>query len=491
MRKLFLASVLLAVFTAPAAADVQYQGVINQEEVRMNTSVELECEDRCPISRWSLTWYIPENAEIIEIRDSYGEIDDYDRTGRSVSITTNTGEPRRSETVEIRMKIDEDAENVYEDLDYRRLTAYGIENEPTTGVFRVRNIVSGWAGYGFESSFSENEMRIKGNGTTAIRVNFGQGVEKEFYEFFGEERDNSSEAYRLAVGTTGQVQDFRRFPVSVMPTAVYNRTRPSWSAGEYMAGNIALRDNLGEDYLPTLAHETVHGLNDRFLKWDQTRSSYIEEGVSEHVEYLMQKKLYRNERVKTGTRQVFGESEEYRVREEDGVYRYTKRSSGDPERLWNYYQQDLEFMKDWNPSRYPDYRDFGYAYSELLIKNHLVNTDETVRDLYADISPDRAIDSPEEKWNYLSQFMEMEPCNYDSRERFDQCLEEINEHDYTIYDASSIQRGSSSLGFDEIQVPNRTEVEERNTEKGELELGDVSFRDFLTGFLEYILSLLE
>lgn len=491
MRKLFLASVLLAVFTAPAAADVQYQGLISQEEVMMNTSVELECSDRCPVSRWSLTWNVPENAEIIEIRDSYGEIEDYDRTGRSFSITTNTGEPRRTETIEIRMRIDEDAEKVYKDLHYRRISLPSLGGEETTGIFEVEDMVSGWVGYGFESSFEEEELRIQGEGATKIRVNFGQGEEKDFYEFFGEERDNSSEAYRLAVGTTGQVQDFRRFPVSVMPTAVYNRTRPSWSAGEYMAGNIALRDNLGEDYLPTLAHETVHGLNDRFLKWDQTRSSYIEEGVSEHVEYLMQKKLYRNERVKTGTRQVFGESEEYRVHEEDGVYRYTKRSSGDPERLWNYYQQDLEVMKDWNPSRYPDYRDFGYAYSELLIKNHLVNTDETVRDLYADISPDRAIDSPEEKWNYLSQFMEMKPCNYDSRERFDKCLEEINEDDYTIYDASSIQRGSSSLEFDEIQVPNRTEVEERKTQTEDLGEGEVSFRDFVTGFLEYILSLLE
>lgn len=489
MRKLLLAAFLVTMFLAPAAADVQYRGVIGEDEVRMNTSIQLECDDPCPVSRWNLAWSLPENAEITGIQDSLGEIDDYERTGSSVSITTNSGEPRRQETIKISMVVRDDAENVYEDLHYRRLSLPSLSGEETTGVFQVEDMISGWVGHRFESSFDGQELRIQGTGATNIRVNFGQGQETEFYEFFGDDRDNSSEAYRIAVGTTGIVQQFPRFPVAVMPPGVYNETRPSWSAGEYTAGNIALRDNLEENYLPTLAHETVHGLNDRFLKWDQTRSSYLDEGVSEHAEYLMQKKLYRNQRVKTGTRQVFGEDEEYRVREDDGVYIYTRRSQGDKERLWEYYQQGGEIMKDWNPSRYPDYRDFGYAYSELLIKHHIVKNDETVRDLYSDIAPGRAIDSPEEKWDYLSQHMEMEPCNYDSRDRFDSCLEEVNSHDYAIYSASSIQRESSVLEFGEIEVPNRTRVEQKNTETQDS--SEYGFQDFIRGFVQYLLSFVK
>jgi hypothetical protein len=203
----------------------------------------------------------------------------------------------------------------------------------------------------------------------------------------------------------------------------------------------------------------------------------------------MWKKLYRNNRVKTGTRQVFGDDEEYRVEEDDGTYIYTRRSQGDREMLWNYYQDDMDLMQDWNPSQSEEYREFGYAYSELLVKNHIVNTGENIRELYSDISPGRKSESGEEKWSYLSQQMEMEPCNYDSRERFDDCLDEVNSHEYPVYSASSIQRGSSTLRFDEIDVPNRTEAQEKRAESRSGE--EVSFLDFLQGFFRYLRSLLS
>lgn len=486
MRKPVLSAVLLLLFLAPAAAEVQYTGDIGEDRVMLNTSIKLECSDPCPVSRWGLTWTLPENAEIIEIRDSLGEIDDYERSGRSVSITTNTGEPRRTETVRIRMRIEKDAEEVYGDLHYRKLSLPSLSGEETTGVFHTDDMISGWVGYDFQSSFQDDEFRFQGEGPTNIRVNFGEGMEKEFYEFFGEDRDNSSEAYRVAVGTTGMVQQFRRFPVSVMPPARYNQTRPSWSSGEYMGGNIALRNNLGEDYLPVLTHETVHGLNDRFLRWDQTRSSYIDEGVAEHAEYLIRKKLYRNDRSDTGTRQIFGEDEEYRVREGRDTYVYTLRSQGDRDELWNYYRNDRDFMKSWNPGSSAEFREFGYAYSELMIKNYIVNQG-TVRQLYSQINPDRQFDSPEQKWSYLSQYMDMTPCKYDSRQQFDRCLDDINSHDYTVYSASSIEHSQGSLEFDELKLPNRTVVEERNRTGVN---SATSFVEFLSGFFDYILSLL-
>lgn len=487
MRKLFLALLLLTLLAASAAADVQYSGVIDQQEVRLNTSIQLECSDPCPVSRWGLTWNLPENAEIVEIRDSIGEIEDYERSGRTVSITTNTGEPRRTETVKIIMRIREDAEPVYDGLHYRQLSLPSLGGEETTGIFRVEDMVSGWIGYGFETSFSEDEFRFKGEGPTNIRVNFGEGEEEKFYEFFGDDRNNSSEAYRVAVGTTGVVQDFERFPVAVMPSGTYNQTRPSWSSGEYIAGNIALRDNLGDDYLPVLTHETIHGLNDRFLKWDQTRSTYIDEGVAEHAEYLMRKRLYREDRIKTGTAEIFGDDSEYRVEEGGDTYIYTRSSQGDRDRLWKYYQEDTEVMKEWNPGLSQEYREFGYAYSELLIKNYIVNQG-SVRDLYSKIDPGQKIESPEEKWSYLSQFMEMEPCNYDSRERFDRCLDRINDYDYPVYTATDIRRESSQLEFDEIKLPNRTVNDGNDLISGSTSNSGVTFVDFLQGFLDYLLS---
>jgi hypothetical protein len=485
MRKILTLLVFAAFFAVSASAEIQYQGTMNENRVEMNTSIQLECDDPCPVSRWSLAWNLPENAEIIEIKDSLGEIEDYQRTGRSVSFTTNS-EKRYNETVKIWMRIDEPAEEVYDGLYYRKMSIPSFSGEKTTGKIEVENLVSGKVGFGFDSSFVSEEFRFSGNGPTNIRVNFGQGMENRYYEFFGEDRDNSTEAYEISVGTTGLVQNFKRFPVAVMDNRSYNEKINRWSSGQYVSGTLSLRDDLGDDYLPVLVHETIHGLNDRFLRWDQTDSTYLDEGVAEHAEYLMKKKLYRNDRVKTGTREVFGESKRYKVEEEDGTYVYTVRSQGDRDQLWNYYQDDREFMKAWNPRETSEAREFGYAYSELLIKYYVANNG-TVRDLYSDIAMDERIESPEQKWNALSQHMVMEPCNYDSRERFDNCLDEINDHDYPVYTARP-DSTRSQLEFEEIKVPNRTATDSAVEEN--IERTRVTFQQFLKGFFEYLGSLI-
>ncbi|MFT4893109.1 MAG: hypothetical protein ACI8Z7_000907 [Candidatus Nanohaloarchaea archaeon] len=485
MRKTLTLLVFAVLFAVSASAEIQYQGSMNQEEVVMNTSIQLECDDPCPVSRWSLSWNLPENAEIIEIRDSLGEIDNYDRTGRTVSFTTNRDE-RYEETVRIRFRVEEPAEEIYDGLYYRKMSVPSFRGETTTGRIQVENLVSGKVGFGFQSSFVDEEFRFSGEGPTNIRVNFGEGEQTRYYEFFGDDRDNSSEAYELSIGTTGLVQNFERFPVAVMDNRTYNEKVNRWSSGEYVSGAISLRDDLGNDYLPVLAHETVHGLNDKFLSWDQTDSTYLDEGVAEHAEYLMKKKLYRNGRVETGTREVFGEEKEYRVEEQDGTYIYTLRPQGDRERLWRYYQDDREFMESWNPRQSEEAREFGYAYSELLIKYYVVNNG-TVRDLYSNIAMTERVEDPEQKWEALSEHMVMEPCNFDSRERFDSCLDSINDYSYPVYTATP-DRSRSQLEFKEIKVPNRTE----NSQKLEQQVENttVTFQQFLKGFFEYLASLI-
>jgi len=485
MKRILILTAFVALFTVSASAEIQYQGTMDESEVVMNTSIQLECDDPCPVSRWSLTWNLPEKARIIEIKDSLGEIEDYQRTGESVSITTNS-EERYNETVQIWMKIDEPAEEVYDGLYYRNMSIPSFSGEKTTGKIEVEDLVSGKAGFGFGSSFVNDEFRFSGEGPTNIRVNFGDGVESRYYQFFGEERENSTEAYEIAVGTTGLVQEFERFPVAVMNNRSYNEKVNRWSSGQYISGTVYLRDDLEEDYLPVLTHETAHGLNERFLRWDQTDSAYIDEGVAEHAEYLMKKKLFRKNRAKTGTREIFGESKKYKVEEEDGTYVYTLESQGDRDRLWNYYQNDGEFMKEWNPREDTDTREFGYAYSELLIKYYIVSNG-TVRDLYSNIEVDQEIESPQQKWDFLSNHMVMEPCNFDSRNRFDNCLDEINDHDYEIVTGKPDTSSRSSLGFEEIKVPNRTR--EGSGIKETVKRTQVTFQQFLKGFVDYLLSL--
>lgn len=220
-----------------------------------------------------------------------------------------------------------------------------------------------------------------------------------------------------------------------------------------------MRQDLGDEFLPVLTHETVHALNERKLNWDDTSSSYFEEGTSTYVEFLVQKKLYGDERIDRPPRELFGEDVRFDPDPTDNYYN-TLPPKGDADVLWGYYQNDEDFMKQWNPfDSPPEYRSFGYAYSELVIKNHIVNANGSVRDLYSQIDVDREISDPEEKWSMFSEHVDLTPCKHETREEFDECLENINSYNYTVYSAEPSQTVEGNLDVRRLEVPEREEVE--------------------------------
>ncbi|MBC5793322.1 MAG: hypothetical protein H8Z69_04805 [Nanohaloarchaea archaeon] len=453
--------VLLIIFIASSAAEVQYSIEADREKILMNTTVKLDCQEECPVSNWRLDWKIPENAEIIGINDSLGRIDSYTLSNDSVIVSTNKGRPRNSETLQIRMKINEEAEKIHEDWHRRELSLPSFKGEKTTGTVKVVDFISGWIDYGFLSSYKGSKMQFRGEGPTNIRLNFGKGNVTDYFNFFGSLPENADEAYTVAVGTIGQVQGFERFPAATLPSEKYNRTVNRWSAGEYVSGSIRLRKNLGESSLPVLSHEVVHGLNDRKLKWDGTKSSYFEEGTSEYAEFLMRKKLYNSGRIDIGPRSLFGEKEEYRSEIEGKNVIYSLESKGSRETLWQYYDQNMSFMKNWNPHNFADYRDFGYAYSELVMRNY-VRDNGSIYELYEGMDFDSKVKSPEEKWEFFSKRMDMKPCNYNEREKFEKCLEKVNDFDYPVYTAKP-EGSSSNLEIQKLSLPNRTQEVKRKT----------------------------
>ncbi|MFB6147981.1 MAG: hypothetical protein ABEJ66_03785, partial [Candidatus Nanohaloarchaea archaeon] len=161
-------------------------------------------------------------------------------------------------------------------------------------------------------------------------------------------------------------------------------------------------------------------------------------------------------------------------------------SQGDREVLWNYYQEGRDFMKTWSAmeSR-PEIRSFGYAYSELIIRNYVARMNGSLRELYSHLSLNYKISDPQQKWRFYSQYLDMTPCKYESRDRFRECLETINEYDYPVYSAQPT-RDSKPLNITELEIPER----EKKT-GSKLPTGDVSFRQFLQGFVAYVFSSLR
>lgn len=462
MKKLLLLAFLLAAFSFTATADVYHEAEVSEEGMLLNTSIQLECENNCPVNKWSLTWQLPDSAEVIGVKDSIGEIDDYTVENDRIQITTNSGPKRRNETVLLQLNVTEDSEEIYNGLYQRRISLPGFSGEETSGVIRAENLISGWKSYGFETSYANSSMKFQGEGPVNLRVKFGEGTETDYYTFFGDYTGNVSQAYEISIGTTGLEQDFERFPVASMPSDVYNRTANRWSAGEYLGGSMMIRQGLGDDYVPVLAHETVHGLNDRELNWDRTSSAYFDEGTSEYIEFLVRKKLSAENRDVRPPGEVFGEDVRWDPDPNDRRYSLIP-SSGDRDELWQYYQNNRDFMKSWSSSD-SAYRSFGYAYSELLIRNYVSNGSQ-LSELYQSLDVDRKIEDPDEKWSIYSEHLDMRPCDYESRQRFNECLDEINEHDYSVYSAKP-SRNSTSLTVRKLEVPENSFRQDSNPVDG-------------------------
>ena len=248
VKKSLFALTVLVVFLSSASAEVFYEIDADQSSVEMNATLELSCQesgDNCPVNRWNLNWNMPEDAEVVGIKDSYGKIQDYSVNNGQVSIKTNSGSRRTSETVKIRMRVDRQAELIHDGLYKREMNLAGFQGEETTGVMTNEDLISGWTGNGFQESYEESRMTFKGTGSTSIRTNFGKGYKTKYYEFFRGVPENTDLAYEISVGMTGLKPSFDRFPVALMNPDNYEGSVVEWSAGEYVAGSFRMRNNLG------------------------------------------------------------------------------------------------------------------------------------------------------------------------------------------------------------------------------------------------------
>lgn len=486
VKKSAILFLVLTVLTSASTGEVFHEIQADRDKARLNTTLKLDCDpetSQCPVNRWRLTWDLPENAVVERIEDSNGQIQDYERQGSQVRIVTNSGQRRTSETVKISATVGEGAEKIHKGLYMRKLNLAGFAGESTQGVMKNSEIISGWTGRNFKTSFTQDNMSFSGTGSTTVRINFGTGNKARYYEFFGGKPENSSKAYEISVGMTGLTQPFQRFPVALMSPEDYENSVVEWSAGEYVGGSFRMRKNLEEEFLPVLAHETVHGLNDRQLKWDSTSSTYLDEGTAKYVESMVQLHL----RGKKKARNIFGEDTVYYERRNGTRYRVTEPSSGEKEKLWSYYRENRDFMKNWNPNDYPERRNFGYAYSELIIRNYVVNTEKTLRDLYQNMDPVGEISSNQEKWDYLSRNLDMTPCRYSDRKKFENCLEKINSYNYSIYRAKNISKDTQTLNLEPLEIKKPVKQEKINFTAGNHSFKGVSgFERSLSGFFASI-----
>lgn len=442
--------ILLMLLSGIAAASVQYNINADENQALINTTVQLECEGaNCPVASWSLTLDKPAGANVTDVEAARGEISNYQVHGDKILVQTRSDQPTETEFIEISYRVDEDAEELRDGLYTRKISLPGFSGESNSGTIKTMNLITASGSHGFETQVTNDTFKFQGEGPARAKLSFGEGHETEYFEFFGSRPDETSLAYEVAVGTLGFAHRSDKLPAAVLPNYEYNQTVNRWSSGRYIDGNIILREDLGSKFLSVLAHETAHALNDQHLKWDRTSSAWFDEGTSKYLEFLVEKSVDGQDR----TRELFGDEVAYVARENGDRYKYTLPPKGSKEKLWQYYQNNMSFMKAWNSDSRE--RNFGYAYSELIIRNH-ISKNNSLSELYTRLDREQAIEDNDEKWIYYSQYIDLRPCDHDSREKFESCLERINNHDYPVYTAEPSD-DTQELQIEELEAPNKSE----------------------------------
>lgn len=458
---LLLISVLILLIPL-SLSTVRHSIKVQKDNALINTTLELKSERK--VNYWRLSWIKPSNSEIISIEDSYGEIDDYEVDGKNIKIITNKGDSRKEGEVKIRLEVKDLVKKEFKPLRTISLNLAGFKNETSRVFLKTNGLLSGSYKAGFKAYFSNKTTKLKGKGPLNFKVSFAD-KKPNYDNFLIFEDYNISLAdnfYSYITAVTGTKPPFERFPIVVLPESEYNEKLNSWSAGMYKRGGIIfIRKSNMEKRTNTslLIHEATHGFNEQVLRWDNTNVRWFDEGVAKYMEYLV------NQKLGVVQAEIFGGTT-YFMREGSN-YRLSPR--GTPEDLWNYYKENKSFMKEWTPYKDRN-REFGYAFSELLIREYMKNNGyDSLRPVYNDLGEIKLSTNKTDLKNrrILNALgTDLKPCYMNDKEGLEDCLDEIHNQNPEIPSLEGLNFSDKELETD-FEEDNGTKLEENKTKQGE------------------------
>ncbi len=426
MKKFIFVIILLLSFSI-AEASTFYNIRLKGNDVLLNTTLVLESKD--PISIWEIVWSLPENSSVISVRDDIGEIKDYTISDKQITFSTHF---KRSNTryVYIDSKIENAVSDEFKPIYSVELSLSGLPDTKTVVEAHLPNVISGYASFGFVETYNESLAKFEGVGPVGMKV---------YYSFSGEEYDNFivfgdydatllDQLYSIVPNVTGVKSPFEKFPLMILTDEEFDKKINDWAAGTHLPGGlIVIRESTanGNSNVSIILHEVTHGHNAKIMSWDQTGIVWFDEGMGEFIEYLVNIILGVQQPSLFGKETVISE----------GGKSFILLPKGDINDLWDYYQNDLDFMRFWN-TKNPTRREFGYAFSELVIRDYVKTYGiESVKTVYQELAKvDHTVSSTTEHNTIILDAMNynLKPCFSHNYDNFVACIEVINEFTPTI-----------------------------------------------------------
>jgi len=438
-------SLLLFVFLSFAhAGNFNYSIELNEKQAKFTTIISLESETNATIFKLS-SFFLPENAEIISIRDSTGKITDFSVDSDSVSFSTNSGKPRKKETVELKYIVKElgtetDPFNANFSLPASTDSEMEIEVKGT-------RILSFESTAKFSGEIRKGVLKLAGTGPAGFLVYYSDGG-KDFDHFvlFNKssrtdqelEESGVKEAdrlYTLLLLLFGIDIPYPKIPLLVLEDERYASEINAYSEGVYKPGGLIVVNEriFKESGAAVILHESTHAFNAQVLKWNESNSAWFDEGMAKMVE----DHVYELRGTKKSN--LFLDD----VNWIQGNMIYIRPPRGSITELKNYLETRDDYMENWSTaSASPDMREFGYAFSELWVKEFVKERgigelQKKYREL---LEVNYAIESKGEFAKEITTIFEKElfPCGSQSGLGVEECVREINSFSVSVPEEVSV-----------------------------------------------------
>lgn len=459
MTKFYILTLLIFnFFIGLVSATTVYNISLSGRDSIINTTIILTSEEK--ITRWDVFWILPDNSKILDIKDDKGEIEDYSIDGNNLRFLTNT-DRSNTKKVFINFLIENVVDDKFKPVYSVDLSLPGISNEITIVNFKTNGLISGHASFNFSEKYENSYAELIGYGPINLRMFFSS--EGKFYNnYIGFDNFSLSaadELYPIIQSVTGIDLPFKRFPVKILSDEKYNEIAKSWSSGTHLTGGLILIKESTmktENNASIIIHETIHGYNSKVFSWQEANISWFDEGMGKFVEHLADKQLGNIEP------EIFGGGIIYSTKGD----KFILKSKGDREKLWNYYKNNENFIETWNLNQ-DNNRDFGYAFSELIIRDFVKKRGiEGLRLAYKYILDVDHVVNNSEEFNYIllkAMNYDLRPCYPNDRSKFETCLNDVNKLEIFIPNFNSTKLIKTEKNFtDDLRLEENISTTEEN-----------------------------
>lgn len=468
--------VLILLLIPPANALTFYNITPKGKDALVNVTFTLEADQRYDV--WQITWELPQQTEVLYIKDERGLITSYSIDNELLKFETNSLRSNKR-TINLNLLVKNAISDDFAPLYKLQLSLPGFTNQETIANVYFPNIISGDASYGFTEYYEDNFAQFVGNESLDLIIFYSfSGRDYEHYILFGPgDLSQADELFSLIPNITGAKVPFKKFPVVVLSDQEFDAKIKYWGSGTHMRGGVIVmkKSAMNNPYNTSIIiHETVHGFNAKALKWAQVNVTWFDEGIASFMEYLV------NQKFNLRQSELFGKSLYFT---QDGK-RFIQKSRGNKEDLWNYYKNRQDFMFLWNTDNAAT-RDFGYAFSELVIRDVVKkNGLEKLNEAYKEFKKiNKSVTSIDEFNDIILKTLDhnFRPCYYLDRSLFNKCLDEINNQKITIIGFNDVYPEETILP---VTVPEFNE-----TIQNEETINEV--KDFLSDLKYFLISIFD